>query len=268
MSRRWFTFVVAAAMVVPLLAAEKSFAQFGFGRYRDGGGFGVSVGNPYYGGYGWGYGGYAPYGYSTGWYGPGYVYGSSYNWPSAYYRPGAYPGNYYAGSYYTPSYYGTSYAPGYTYSPTTLYPSQMVASTTGTTGYLGGMTNTQSFYPPNVQDNRTAMVNVQVPPDAEIWFEGEKTSQTGASRLFRSPPLETGQNYSYDVKARWMENGKPIEQTRTARVRAGEMAQVNFMDQGDRNTANPADRNPADRDRNPADRNPTNPGDRNPPNPR
>jgi uncharacterized protein (TIGR03000 family) len=261
MSRRWFPFVVAAALVVPLLAAEKSFAQFGFGRYRDGRGFGVSVGNPYYGGYGWGYGGY---GYGTGWYGPGYGYGSSYNLPSAYYTyPGSYSGTYYAGNYYTPSYNGTSYAPGSTYSPTTLYPSQMVAATTGTTGYLGGMRNTQSFYPPNMQDNRTAMISVQTPPDAEIWFEGEKTSQTGTSRLFRSPPLEAGQNYSYDVKARWMENGKPVEQTRNVRVRAGEMAQVNFMDQGDRNTANPADRNPVDRDRNP-----TNPADRNPPNPR
>jgi uncharacterized protein (TIGR03000 family) len=300
MRRRWFTIILAAATAVTLLAAEKSLAQYG--RYSGGMGYGLSTGNyPYYGG-GWSMGtyrpglgsyysgGYYPSGYYSGGYSP-YAYGTgSYGWPSAFYTaPGAYNTGNYTTAGYTPSYFGSGYDPSYTYSPTT-FPGQTYATTTGTggyypgmargTGYYPGISNTQSFYPANT-DSRTATINVQVPADAELWFEGEKTNQTGPNRLFRSPALEAGQNYSYDVKARWMENGKPVEQTRIVRVRAGEMSQVNFTEQGDRNTANPTDRDrlpvtpgtPGDRDRNPPERNidrdrsPANPPDRNPANP-
>jgi uncharacterized protein (TIGR03000 family) len=93
----------------------------------------------------------------------------------------------------------------------------------------GGLTSRRSFFPPNMQGNRSALITVQVPADAEIWFEGEKMSQTGTNRLFRSPPLEAGQNYSYEVKARWTANGQPVEQSRQVRVWPGAMVQVNFL---------------------------------------
>jgi len=47
-------------------------------------------------------------------------------------------------------------------------------------------------------------------------------------RAFVSPPLEPNKDYTYDVKAQWMQNGKQTEQTRHVRVHAGERAQVNF----------------------------------------
>jgi uncharacterized protein (TIGR03000 family) len=96
-------------------------------------------------------------------------------------------------------------------------------------GPTGAYSPTQSFYPPNAQGNMPALIDVQVPADAQITFDGESTSQTGTERLFRSPPLPPGQDFSYEVKARWTENGKDIERTRKVRVRAGERMSVNFM---------------------------------------
>jgi uncharacterized protein (TIGR03000 family) len=212
MSKLRFGLIAAAALVLPLLAVEKSSAQFGFGYGRFGrySGVGVSVGTPYYG-----YG-YSPY--YGGYYG-GYAYSPWYG--SGYYSPG------YGSGYYT--------SPTYTYysTPTYSYPmtySSAYVTSAGTSGSsASGTTSTQAFYPPNAQGNMPAIIDVQVPADAQITFDGESTNQTGMQRIFRSPALEPGQNYSYEVTARWNESGKDIERTRKVRVRAGERVSVNFM---------------------------------------
>src|SRR5262245_46816067 len=81
-----FAKVAVIAAVMLLIAADVSNAQFGaFVGGRGGGG--VSVVQPYYGGY----------------YGPGAYYGNGY-WGG--------PG-YYGGSYWSPGYYGSFYPYGY-----------------------------------------------------------------------------------------------------------------------------------------------------------
>jgi uncharacterized protein (TIGR03000 family) len=77
-------------------------------------------------------------------------------------------------------------------------------------------------------DPTAAIMDVRVPADAEIWFEGAKTGQSGPKRTFVSPPLEKGQAFTYEIRARWTEGGKPVEQTRQVNVRAGEQVQVDF----------------------------------------
>jgi len=73
-----------------------------------------------------------------------------------------------------------------------------------------------------------ARIEVRVPPDAELWFSGAKTRQTGAVRLFRSPALEPGQWYGYDVKARWTEGGKEVVRSTHVSVAAGVQVGVDF----------------------------------------
>jgi uncharacterized protein (TIGR03000 family) len=84
----------------------------------------------------------------------------------------------------------------------------------------------QSFYlDPN---QRNVMVRVLVPdPDAEIWFDNAATTQRGFDRSFQSPPLENGA-YSYTIKARWMENGQPVNQERRVELQAGQGTTVDF----------------------------------------
>jgi uncharacterized protein (TIGR03000 family) len=147
-----------------------------------------------WGGYGYGYPYYSYYpGYYGGW---GYPYYSYYSYPSYW-------------SY--PSYY--SY-PAYTVVPQT-------------TGY-------QSFYyapeaAANQQQDRRVRVEVLAPQDAEVWFDNFKTQQTGTTRLFQSPPVEPNYDYTYDIRAKWMDNGRPVERTRKVTARAGQQVKVDFL---------------------------------------
>src|SRR5262249_53556851 len=64
--------------------------------------------------------------------------------------------------------------------------------------------------------------------DAQIFFDDTPTSQTGTERTFGTPPLEVGKTYTYKVRVRWQENGKPVEQTRTVDMTAGGNVRVDF----------------------------------------
>jgi uncharacterized protein (TIGR03000 family) len=77
-------------------------------------------------------------------------------------------------------------------------------------------------------DNK-AHIWLHVPADAEIWVNGVKTKQTGEMRYFFSPPLTPGKKYSYQMRLRWMKDGKPIEQTQSLLVQAGETIRRDFI---------------------------------------
>jgi uncharacterized protein (TIGR03000 family) len=68
-----------------------------------------------------------------------------------------------------------------------------------------------------------------VPADAQVWFDGSPTQQTGDWRQFVSPPLDTGSVFHYDIRAQWMDNGKTVDQTRRIEVRNGSLTTVDFL---------------------------------------
>jgi uncharacterized protein (TIGR03000 family) len=167
--------------------------QPGYSGYGD-------YGRSYYGGYGRGYygSGFGPY------IGPRYGYG--------------YP--YYGGSYYNqPSY---SY-PSYNY----VQPSY---------GYVEPSIPTP--YPPAAppsaglsedQDPNAAMLEVRVPENAQLWFAGARTSQTGPVRHFVSPSLPPGRTFTYEIRARWTDaSGRSVDRTKRVEVRAGARVGVDF----------------------------------------
>jgi uncharacterized protein (TIGR03000 family) len=82
--------------------------------------------------------------------------------------------------------------------------------------------------PPPANVEGTAQVTVIVPPYAEVYFDGILMTETGAERTFYSPLLQGGVNYSYTVRARWTEGGRPVDQTRKVQVRAGARVRVDF----------------------------------------
>jgi len=70
--------------------------------------------------------------------------------------------------------------------------------------------------PPPPPDNR-ARITLQLPrASAEVWVEGQKLEQTGASRRFVSPVLDPYRSYAYNIRVRWYDEGK--EKTHTLRV--------------------------------------------------
>jgi len=73
-----------------------------------------------------------------------------------------------------------------------------------------------------------AVINVWLPANAEVSFEGQQTTQSGAFRQFISPPLVSGQEYSYKIDARWSEDGKVVRRSRRITVRAGDVVTISF----------------------------------------
>jgi len=178
------------------------------GGYRGGG---------YYGGNNWGVvvsPGYGVSGYySSG--SPYYGYG---------YRPYSY-GGYYGGYSYSPYSYSQSgyYSPSYNYS----------APAYSTSGYTVVPQTSNGISPASYSTSESsqnvAHLNVMLPAaDAEVWLGNSQTTQQGMQRLFQSPALEPGKDYTYTVKARWTSDGKAVEQTRDVNVRAGQTSNVDF----------------------------------------
>jgi uncharacterized protein (TIGR03000 family) len=70
---------------------------------------------------------------------------------------------------------------------------------------------------------------VRVPdPNAEVWFQNYRTQQVGAVRQFQSESLDPSSNYTFQVRARWMQNGQMMDQTRQVSARAGQSYLVDF----------------------------------------
>jgi uncharacterized protein (TIGR03000 family) len=185
--------VAALALATLLGVTSPCSAQIGFGR-----GAGVGIG---FGGFspaGWG--GYPMMGFGSG-------IGISRGLPGG---PN-YSGGYYTGGYNSPSYY--SYTPTY-YGNAPLHTYN---------NYNGGYYAVR----PHLGDS-DVVLDVRVPADAKVWVNGEATTQTGAERRYLTNDLTPGRSYVYSIKARWTEDGKPIEYERKVKVHGGQERVVNF----------------------------------------
>jgi uncharacterized protein (TIGR03000 family) len=157
------------------------------------------------------------------------------------------PWNGYPGNYYT---YSVSPALP-TYLTSINYPRIYGAYSYGMApeGYFyGGMPSPyavapdgfRSMYPPSVAPalstpivepfptDGVAHITVNLPLDAELWFENVKTALTGSSRRFVSPPLLPGRSYVYTVRATWTENGREVTQSRQVQVSGGQRLSIDF----------------------------------------
>jgi len=102
-------------------------------------------------------------------------------------------------------------------------------------GYVvlsGPNPNTQySFYPDTNQlrNPNDAGFTVRVPDaNAEVWFQDHKTQQGGTVRQYESGNLDPNQTYTFQIRARWMQNGQQMDQTREVQARAGQNMTVDF----------------------------------------
>jgi uncharacterized protein (TIGR03000 family) len=197
---KYYLTVVALVLAGLFGVVQESSAQIGFWYGQGGRGgsnWGITLGQPYGYGYGGGYGNfYRPWG---GGYGYNYPFYGRYNYP-----------------------YGYGYNYGNYYVPNTYYYTQPYTYTSPATAYYPAQTTVAA--PAN-----TATINVTVPENAEVWVDGLRTTQTGSNRVFQTPPLTPGVQYSYELRATWMANGSPVTQTRNVSVQANQSTAVNMM---------------------------------------
>lgn len=193
--------ILASVLVLsgPFVAAAQ--AQHGHGGHGHGG--------HGHGGHGFGghyYGGHHSLGHSIGhaiYHGLGYGHGGYY-YPS-YYYPGSY--------YYGPSYYDYAYPPTtYVYPrTTTAYPPTSLPSA-----------------PEGLAPNQAKIQVILPDPEAQVFFDGAKTSSLGRVRLYDPPTLAPGQSFTYKISATWNQGGTPVSDVRVVNVVGGRVTVVDF----------------------------------------
>jgi uncharacterized protein (TIGR03000 family) len=72
------------------------------------------------------------------------------------------------------------------------------------------------------------LLSVNVPQDAKVFVNGQATTSTGESRQYVSRDLNSGFNYTYEVRAEVVRDGRTVEQVKKIDVRAGETANLAF----------------------------------------
>jgi uncharacterized protein (TIGR03000 family) len=224
MQRMWLP---ALVLTLWLLPASPGHAQVRFG---------AGSGRAYPGAYGYGYG----FGYPIGVgshvpniAGSPYLYGynvfNTYGYrPASVYGYNSYPN--YSNSYYMPQTYGNAglnYAPSPSYNPgSTYYRHPYDPRTSDGEFYQPSRTVPQPLAASAV------LFKVHVPESAQVWINGDATTQTGADREYLSDDLSPRKKYTYSIKARWMEDGKMVERKQDIAVRGGEERVVNFVTPG------------------------------------
>jgi uncharacterized protein (TIGR03000 family) len=79
-----------------------------------------------------------------------------------------------------------------------------------------------------VAPGTSARLELRVPEAAEVWFGEVRAVQTGALRVFESPPLAPGKEYVYEVRVVWQVGGREVAESREVTVRAGEQVADSF----------------------------------------
>src|SRR5262249_60886147 len=73
-----------------------------------------------------------------------------------------------------------------------------------------------------------ATIIVSLPAEAKLTVDGNPTTSTTERRVFVSPALERGMEYTYTLKAEVVRDGKAETRTERVSVRAGEETRVNI----------------------------------------
>lgn len=81
-----------------------------------------------------------------------------------------------------------------------------------------------------ISTDSTARVVVELPADAKLFVDGRPTNSTSERRLFRTPALQAGQVYFYELRAEVERNGQILSQSQRILLRQGETAQAAFKE--------------------------------------
>jgi uncharacterized protein (TIGR03000 family) len=163
-------------------------------------------------------------GYFPGYYGGHRVIGGYYPGYFSHY-PAGYAGY---GGYY-PGYFSDLHAESAFVPPVTSpahYHSPATVESSGGRSVLPEVRELQTLNPSETGGG--AIISVRVPADAEVWFDGDPTKQHGAERDFKTPPMPVGRLNHYEVRARWKEGGRVVDQTRTVPISANHRTEVDF----------------------------------------
>jgi uncharacterized protein (TIGR03000 family) len=73
-----------------------------------------------------------------------------------------------------------------------------------------------------------ATLIVTVPAEARLTIDGEATTSTATQRVFTTPALNYGRDYTYTVQVEFQKDGKTLALSKEVVVKAGEQTRVTF----------------------------------------
>jgi uncharacterized protein (TIGR03000 family) len=93
----------------------------------------------------------------------------------------------------------------------------------GSHGSAGGVASFTPAQAAKVEVPKDGVIlTVQVPAEARVFVNGKETSSLGTTRVFASKGLTPGKKYDFVVKMQSSRDGKPLEQSKTVSLIAGD----------------------------------------------
>ncbi len=89
----------------------------------------------------------------------------------------------------------------------------------------GGNTTYHPTYGP---ERTSALLSVKVPADAKVFVNDRPTTSVGNDREYISRDLTAGAVYNYDVRAEFVRDGRPVSETKSVQLTAGQSANLDF----------------------------------------
>lgn len=77
------------------------------------------------------------------------------------------------------------------------------------------------YYSKSSTSTGSGLLRVSVPADAVVYVNGKETTSTGTERQYISHGLESGRNYSYDVRVEYTVDGKTVSEERQVSLTVG-----------------------------------------------
>jgi len=78
--------------------------------------------------------------------------------------------------------------------------------------------------------NQRGTVLVKLPPDAKLFAEGRRLTQTAGERKFVTPPLPRDREAVYTFRVEYVRDGRVLSESQKVQVKAGGTATVEFAD--------------------------------------
>jgi uncharacterized protein (TIGR03000 family) len=73
-----------------------------------------------------------------------------------------------------------------------------------------------------------ATITVKLPPGAVLYVDDKKSPSSEPVRQFTTPPIPTGKEFAYNMKAEVMRDGRPEMITQKVSFKAGDQLTVDF----------------------------------------
>jgi uncharacterized protein (TIGR03000 family) len=80
--------------------------------------------------------------------------------------------------------------------------------------------------------NRARLI-VDLPAGAKLYVDDAPINNAGPRKSFRTPALQKGEDYFYEIRAEVMRDGKPVSETRRVVVTAGKVVRTDFRSLGE-----------------------------------